>query len=257
MTTTLTRLDTKAGRLATSTISVALALIVWQIAGTFGNLFWLLPPSTILEATWSETVNGALPAAAGQTLLIALIGVVVGSVLGVIIGALMGHYEAWNAVLDPLVKIGFAAPLVMLVPVISIYVGMGTTAKITFTVLFCIFIVIINTAAGLREVPEEVLEMARAFEVTPRAMMTRILIPWSGPYILTGIRMSVGRSIQGALIADLFLRAQGMGLYMIEAGSSFKLANLYAAVLVLTVLGAAVMALAKAAENRLLAWRAN
>ena len=249
-------LDSKTGRMAISCGAVAVALIVWQLAGTYGGLFWLLPPSEILAATWHETLNGALPRAAGQTLLIAFVGVVVGSVLGVFIGALMGHYEAWNAVLDPLVKIGFAAPLVMLVPVISIYFGMGTGAKIAFTVLFCIFIVIINTAAGLREVPDEVLEMARAFEVTPRAMMFRILIPWSGPYILTGMRMSVGRSIQGALIADLFLRAEGMGLYMISAGSSFQLDNLYAAVLVLTVLGAAVMSLAKAGEVRLLAWRA-
>ena len=122
-------------------------------------------------------------------------------------------------------------------------------------VLFCIFIVIINTAAGLREVPDEVMEMARAFEVRPRAMLARILIPWAGPYILTGIRMSVGRSIQGALIADLFLRAEGLGLYMIKAGSSFELDHLYAAVLVLTVLGALVMSMAKAGENRLLAWK--
>lgn len=251
----MNKLETKYGLMAVSVASVLAALTIWQIAGTYGGLFWLLPPSEILAATWAETVNGALPAAAAQTLLIALIGVVVGSVLGVAVGALMGYYDAWNAVLDPLVKIGFAAPLVMLVPVISIYFGMGTNAKIAFTVLFCIFIVIINTAAGLREVPDEVLEMARAFQVTPRAMMARILIPWAGPYILTGIRMSVGRSIQGALIADLFLRAEGLGLYMIKAGSSFELDNLYAAVLVLTVLGALVMSMAKAGENRLLAWK--
>ncbi|MGP4057208.1 ABC transporter permease [Mycobacterium sp. 4D054] len=251
----MNKLESKYGLMAVSVSAVLAALIIWQIAGTYGGLFWLLPPSEILSATWSETINGALPAAAAQTLLIALIGVVVGSVLGVAVGALMGYYDAWNAVLDPLVKIGFAAPLVMLVPVISIYFGMGTTAKIAFTVLFCIFIVIINTAAGLREVPDEVMEMARAFEVTPRAMMARILIPWAGPYILTGIRMSVGRSIQGALIADLFLRAEGLGLYMIKAGSSFELDHLYAAVLVLTVLGALVMSMAKAGENRLLAWK--
>ncbi|GAB2460632.1 ABC transporter permease [Nocardioides hungaricus] len=250
-------MEHRLARVLVSTLSVSCALVVWEIAGSAGSLFWLLPPSEILTTMWAEVLNGALPRAATQTLFVALVGVVVGSVLGVAIGTLMGQFPAWDAILDPLVKIGFTSPLVMLVPVISIYLGMGTTAKISFTVLFCIFVVIINTAAGLREVPVEVMEMARAFTVTPRAMRFQILLPWAGPYVLTGIRMSVGRSIQGALIADMFLRAEGMGLYMIRAGSSFQLAKLYAAALALTLMGALVMSLAQAGENRLLAWKSS
>lgn len=242
-------------RFTTWMLSLASFFIVWHVLGTTDRFFWLIPPADVVVTMVEELVSGPLLAALWDTVLVAIVGLVLGCVVGVVVGVVMGTSRRWNTVLEPVVKGSFSTPLVMFVPVIAIYAGLEFRAKIIFTFLFCVFIVIINTAAGIREVPEEAIEMGRAFEVPRRRMFTKIIVPWAAPYVLTGIRLAVGRSIQGALIADLFLRAEGLGLYVISAGSSFQLDQLLAAVLLLTLLGAGVMALSRAAESYLLRWK--
>lgn len=236
-------------------LSLSSFFVAWHVLGTTDRFFWLVPPLEVFSTLRTELAGGPLLAALGQTLWVALLGLLAGCVVGVAVGVLMGTSRRWNLVLEPLVKAAFSTPLVMFVPIIAIYAGLEFQAKFTFTFLFCVFIVIINTAAGIREVPSEALEMARAFEVPPTKLLTKVVVPWAAPYVLTGVRLAVGRSIQGAVIADLFLRAEGVGLYIITAGGSFQLDNLLAAVLLLTLLGAGVMALSRAAEARLLRWK--
>ena len=159
------------------------------------------------------------------------------------------------AVLDPLVSASFSVPFAIFIPVISIYLGLEFNAKVAIVVLFNIFVIIINTTAGIREVPAGAMEMARAFGVRRLGMFTKIILPFASPHIITGLRLGVGRSVQGAILADLFLRAQDLGLLIADAEGRFDMPRLLAAVFFVSMLAAAAMALARLAEWKILAWK--
>jgi ABC-type nitrate/sulfonate/bicarbonate transport system permease component len=237
-------------------LSILLFFTGWEILGSSGVLFFIKPPSDVLPTLWEEIQSGEILTATWGTLQVAFSGFAVGVILGVAIGTLTGVSDKWAWVIDPLVSGGWAVPIVMFIPVISIYAGLEFKGKILLVVLMNIFVIIVNTATGVREVPSEVKEMARAFGVSKRDMYRKIVFPWAAPYILTGLRLGLGRSVQGAILADLFLRAENLGLYITYAASSFKIETLLAAVLFITVLAAGLMLVARAVEWWLLRWKA-
>lgn len=234
--------------------SITVFFVAWQIIGSNEILFFVRPPSEVMPALWTAIREGDILSATAGTLRIAAVGFVIGAVLGVLIGFLVGMSDPWAAVIDPIVNAGYAAPMIMFIPVITIYAGLEFKAKVALVVLFNIFVIIINTATGVREVPNDVKEMARAFGVSRRGLHTKIILPWAGPYVLTGLRLGVGRSVQGAIIADLFLRAENLGLFIVLSSSSFRLADLLAAVFFITILAAGTMLIARVIEWRLLRW---
>ncbi len=235
--------------------SILAFFLIWQALGTVGGLFYVRPPSAVLPALWDEILHGEILTAALGTLRVAVGAFIVGATLGVTIGTLTGVSVKWSWVVDPLVSAGWAVPIVMFIPIISIYAGLETTAKILLTVLMNIFVIIVNTSTGVREVPSDVKEMARSFGVTRGGMYRKIIFPWASPYILTGLRLGLGRSVQGAILADLFLRADNFGLYIVNAASSFNLEVLLGAVFFITVVAAGTMLIARAVEWWLLRWK--
>ena len=118
-----------------------------------------------------------------------------------------------------------SAPIAMFIPVIALYLGLEFKAKVVGVVLFTVFIIIVNTAAGIREVPASGIEAARAFETSRRRLYTRIIFPWASPFIITGLRLAVGRAVEGAILFELFLRAENLGLLIKNAAGSFDLSQ--------------------------------
>lgn len=236
-------------------LSILIFFVVWEIVGRSGVLFAIKPPSEVLPALWEELGSGELLAATVGTLQIAFLAFLIGALIGIPVGTLSGVSDKWANVIDPLVGAGWAVPIVMFVPVISIYAGFDILGKVLLTVLMNVFVIIVNTSTGVREVPFELKEMARAFGTSEREMYRKIIFPWAGPYILTGLRLGLGRSVQGAILADLFLRADNLGLYIVNAASSFQLEILLAAVFFVTLLAAGLMLVGRFFEWWLLKWK--
>lgn len=236
-------------------ISISVFFLVWQYVGVSGSLFYVKPPTEVFAAMWAEIGSGEILTATLGTLRVALIGFIFGSILGVTIGTITGMSEKWAWVIDPLVSAGWAVPIVMFIPIITIYTGLELRGKVVLTLLMNIFVIIVNTSTGVKEVPADVKEMARAFGVSKAGTYRKIIFPWASPYILTGLRLGLGRSVQGAILADLFLRADNLGLYIVEASSSFNLEILLAAILFITGIAAIAMLLARVVEWRLLRWK--
>lgn len=236
-------------------ISIGGFFVVWHLIGVSGKFFVIRPPSEVMPELWRELQAGDLLRATRGTLLIALIGFLLGAVIGILVGFLTGTSERWAKVIDPIVSMSFSAPLAMFIPVIAIYAGLEFKAKVSLVLLFNVFVIIINTSTGVRDVPAATKEMARAFGVTRSTMFRKIVLPWASPYIVTGLRLGIGRSVQGAILADLFLRADNLGLYLITAGSSFDMDRLLAAVFFITIVAAGTMLIARSAEWWLLRWK--
>ena len=226
--------------------SIALFFVLWEIVGRSGLILSIVPPTDVFPALAELFREAGLMSATLGTLWIATVGFLIGGVLGVLFGTVIGSSERWASVFDPIVSGAFAVPISMFIPVITVYLGLEFQAKIALVVLFNIFVIIVNTATGIREVPPSILEMARAFGTERRDVYRRIVFPWASPYIITGLRIGVGRSVAGAILADLLLRAQNLGLVIRNAQGSFQLAELLAAV---------TMGLARLVEWRLMRWK--
>ena len=129
---------------------------------------------------------------------------------------------------DPLLNGAYAAPITIMLPVIGLYLGLGLQAKVFIVFLFCVFVIAINTASGVRSVSPSMRELGTGVRRAARQIVTKIVIRGASPEILTGLRISVSRAVQGAVLADLLLQADDLGLYLSTAGSSFEISKLLA-----------------------------
>jgi ABC-type nitrate/sulfonate/bicarbonate transport system permease component len=236
-------------------LSFALFFVLWEIVGQSEITVAVVPASEVMPDLWDQLLHGELISATWGTLEIAGVGFAISAVIGLLVGLLIGLSRPWADVLDPLVNAMLSAPIAMFIPVIAVYLGLEFRAKVVGVVLFSVFIVIVNTATGIREVPQSGIEMARAFGTSRRRVYTRVIFPWASPYIITGLRIAVGRAVEGAILFELFLRAENLGLVIKNATGSFDLSVLLGAVFFITILAAGLMGLARIIEWRLLRWK--
>jgi len=244
-----------AGQLSRWTLSIVLFFVIWEIIGQSGVTVAIVPPSEVLPDLAREIAEGELLSATLGTLQLAAVGFVISAAIGLAVGLLMGLSRPWNDVLDPLVSAMLSAPIAMFIPVIAVYLGLEFKAKVVGVVLFTVFIIIINTATGIREVPGSGIETARAFQTSRRRLYTNVIFPFASPYIITGLRLAVGRAVEGAILFELFLRAENLGLIIRNATGSFDLSELLGAVFFITIIAAGAMGLARIVEWRLLRWK--
>lgn len=245
-------LRVKLGRWA---LSLTLFFVIWEVVGRSGAFISIVPASVTIPELFRLIAEGDILVAARQTLFLAATGFLIGAVVGVSTGAWIAASPRAAAVLDPLVSASFSIPFAIFIPIISIYLGLEFNAKIVLVVLFNVFIIIINTATGIRDVSPGPKEMARAFGISRFGMYRKVILPWASPHIITGLRLGVGRSVQGAILADLFLRAQSLGLFIVDAQGRFDIPRLLAAVFFVTILAAGIMGIARLVEWKLLAWK--
>ena len=243
------------GRLGRWGLSFVLFFAIWEVIGQSGLTVAIVPPTEVLPDLASEIVNGDLIEATLGTLEIAGVGFAISAVIGLSVGLLIGLSKPWADVLEPLVSAMLSAPIAMFIPVIAVYLGLEFKAKVVGVVLFAVFIVIVNTATGIREVPRSGIETAKAFGTSRGRLYTRIIFPFASPYIITGLRLAVGRAVEGAILFDLFLRAENLGLVIRNAVGSFNLSTLLGAVFFITIIAAGMMGLARIVEWRLLSWK--
>lgn len=236
-------------------LSLALFFVLWEIVGRSGMFLSIVPATETIPELFRLLGEGDILVAARATLALAAAGFLIGATLGIAIGAWIAASPRAAAVLDPIVSASFSVPFAIFIPIISIYLGLEFKAKVVLVILFNIFIIIINTSTGIREVPPGPKEMALAFGTSKVDMYRKVILPWASPHIITGLRLGVGRSVQGAILADLFLRAQSLGLFIVDAQGRFDIPRLLAAVFFVTILAAGVMGVARLIEWRLLAWK--
>jgi ABC-type nitrate/sulfonate/bicarbonate transport system permease component len=236
-------------------LSIAIGFAIWQVIGASGDVFAITPPSEVIPLMFEELVDGDLLAATLGTLSTAAIGLGFAIVVGIPLGLLTGGSQRAAWVLDPLLNGAYAAPISILLPVIALYLGLGLEAKVFIVFLFCIFVIAISTASGVRSVSPSLREVGRAFGAPRRRIATQIVLRGASPEILTGLRLSVSRAVQGALLADLLLEADDLGLYLITAGSTFEISRLLAGIFLITVVAVSLMMVARVVESWLLRWK--
>ncbi|QIK74729.1 ABC transporter permease [Nocardioides piscis] len=166
--------------------------------------------------------------------------------LGLFIGASTLAYRWAN----PWVNALYATPIVGLAPLFIIIFGFGLQAKVAVVVALCVFPILINTVSGARAVSVDHKELAVVFQASKLETFGRVLFPGAMPFILTGLRLAIGRGLIGVVVADLFGASAGLGLNLQRSAQSFDTANIFAVTVLLAFLGIALTSIIEFFERR-------
>ncbi len=170
---------------------------------------------------------------------------------GVVIGFLMGRNKIANEVLGMWVNIFASAPLSSLVPVILLLFGFGQTAMILIASLFSIWIITLDTYAGVRHISPSLIEMGRSFGASRWQLYTKVLFLAALPEILAGIRMGLIRAVKGVVIGQMLIAVTGMGLMLATYSRSFLFGEFWALAVVLFAFALGLSALIGKLEQRI------
>ena len=236
-------------------LSLAAGAAVWEIVGRRTGAAFMAPLSETLTRLWELTRSGELLRALGSSLGLFAAGFALSVVLGVPFGLLLARVRLLRIALEPYITVMNATPMAALIPFILSMMGFGFAPKMLVVFLFAVFPILYNTIEGARSVKPELLEVAHSFRSPEWALWRDVLIPYTLPYALTGVRQGIGRGLVGMVVAEFFLSASGIGRLIIVSERDFDTAGVLSAIIVISVLGAVLMGAGRAVENHFAAWR--
>jgi ABC-type nitrate/sulfonate/bicarbonate transport system permease component len=219
-------------------MSIALVVVAWEwSARRFGFLALFPPPSVTFPRLLDLARDGSLGSAALVSVARILAGFLIGSAVGVVLGLLTGSSPLMRALLDPYIHfLRFIPPLAWFAPVL-LWFGTGELTRVILIVYTTIFIVTLNTAAGVAAVPANKPRMARAFGASDRQVFLLVTLPACVPFILTGMRLALGNSFATVVAAEMLAANNGLGYMIASAQMWMDIAAIFSAVIVLGILG--------------------
>ena len=235
--------------------SIAFVMLLWEYGGRQVNPLFMSSPSAILRAAIGLTQTGELQRALMESMITLLIGFVVASIFGIVIGLLIGRYRSVEAATDWIVNALYATPLVAIVPLVTLWFGLGFEAKLFIVFQISLFPVLINTAAGVRNVPSSLIELANSFCANERQIFTKIILPSALPYMMTGLRLGIGRALIGMVVAEFFTAITGLGAMIVKYGNQYDTARMFVPIIVLMLLGILLTIGVRHLEDRIAPWK--
>ena len=241
-------------RVGLGVAGIVVVLGAWQLSGLWLNPILFSTPSKVAAAYPYMFRSGALGSALLDTLSDWAISVAIGLVGGLLIGAFMGRYRWFERLLNPFVDFLIATPRVVLIPLLVVWIGVGSEGRILFAVLTNIFVVIINTMAGVRNVNSVYTDVGRAAGLSDRQVTWKIRVPGAVPYILAGARLCASVSLVGLIIAQIEFSNAGLGYLLQIYQTNLETSNVLAVVVLTAVIGLAIVGLFKVIERLLFGW---
>jgi ABC-type nitrate/sulfonate/bicarbonate transport system permease component len=138
---------------------------------------------------------------------------------------------------------------------VIIWLGIGIFSKIGIIFLGAVFSILINTRDGVKTTPVNLLNAARSFGASERMVFKTVVIPSTIPFILTGLRLGVGRALVGVLVGELYAATAGIGFMITVAGATFQTDKVFVGVLIFALSGMIGMELLTKLEHRFDKWR--
>src|SRR5712692_1269564 len=241
---------------AIKAVSLAVVLAAWQFVGSGINEALFTVPSKVVVAGAQMIASGELWQYLAPSLLVLLLGLAIAAVLGIGTGLLLARYWALDTAFDMYVTFLYSIPSVALLPVIVLWAGFDVSAKVIVLVLFAYFPMAINTYQGVKNVDPKLIEVGRAFHCSEGQLWANIVLPAALPFIVTGLRLAVGRGLIGMVLADLYTAISGIGYLIVRSASTYRVDKMFVPIVVLGLLGITLTALLRAAEHRVAPWTA-
>jgi NitT/TauT family transport system permease protein len=237
-------------------ISLAIFLAIWQVGAMNVDPVLFTTPAKVAVAAFDMVTTGELWAALWPSLLVLLMGLSLAIVFGTLLGLALARFRMLDVGLTVYITFLYSIPSVALVPLIVLWAGFETTAKVIILFLFAFFPMVINTYQGVKSVDPKLLEVGRAFRCSEGQLWTNIVLPGALPFIVTGIRLAVGRGMIGMVLADLYTAISGIGYLIVRSASTFQVDRMFVPIVTLGLLGVTLTALLRVVERYVAPWTA-
>lgn len=235
--------------------SLALGAIAWETAGRLTSEAFWAPLSATLRSLAELGRSGTLLHQAADSFRLYLSGLALAVAVGAPLGVLLARVVWLRVALEDYIMVLYATPMVALIPFILSIMGFGFAPKVLVVFLFAVFPVLYNTIEGARSIRPELVEVAHSFRTSEWGLWRDVMIPYTLPFTMTGIRQAIARGLVGMVAAEFFLSPSGLGQMIMMGSMNFDTAGMLAAILVIVVLGVALMDLGHYLEKRFAAWR--
>jgi NitT/TauT family transport system permease protein len=239
-------------------LSVILFLAVWEAAVRLQGIapIFLPAPSSIAIYLWRMIIDGTMEYNLAVTLLRIFAGFSVAAVTGIGLGLLMGMSRIVARVADVWIAALYPLPKIALIPLLLIWLGSGEAYRIVISAVTAFFPVVISTYSGIRQVDRGLIKAAEDLGAKTRQIQFKVVIPAALPSILSGLQLGMGVAIILVVAAEMIggSSQSGMGYLLISAGQVMETEKVFAALVALAVMGAAIIKLQQWVDRKVAPW---
>lgn len=247
----------KPGGIALRLSVLAGLAMAWQLLALLANDPVSWPPFTeVVMRLWSAWVTdpSAWTDAIAPSVARLLAGWAAAVALGVTVGTVLGLSATARDYLGPAISFLRAIPPPALLPLFIVLLGIGDGMKAAVIGFGAVWPILLNTADGVASVEPLQRDTARAFRVGFRGELLRIVLPAAAPKIFAGLRISLSIAVILMVISEMIATVDGVGFALVQAQRSFRGLDVWAAILVLGIIGFALNTALAAVEGRVLRW---
>ena len=236
-------------------ISIVCGIALWEIAGRSTSAAFMVPFSETMLRLWQLITSGQFLSQFVDSAELFLTGFMIALVIGAPLGLLLARVRTLRVGVEPYIMIIYATPMVALIPFILSLMGFGFVPKVLVVFLFAVFPVLYNTVEGARSIKPELIEVAKSYRSSEWALWRDVMLPYTLPYTMTGVRQSIGRALVGMVAAEFFLSSTGLGQLIMSASQNFDTGGVFASIFVIGVIGVLLMRLGLVIEQHFARWR--
>lgn len=240
-----------------SMLSPIILLGIWELAAFAGRIDtrFFPAPSEIFVQAGKLIQNGELWDNLRISLVRIGIGFAIGAVPGVIVGLLMGLFGPVRAVIQPLIDATFPIPKIAILPLFIMIFGIGEESKYAIIAVAVIYIVLINTAAGVRNIDKIYLDVGKNYHASKLMMFTDVALPGALPLVVAGLKLASGVALLVIVSAEFVGAKSGIGYMIWTSWQTFNVEKMYVGLLVSAVLGFSSAILLNYIERTIIPWK--
>jgi NitT/TauT family transport system permease protein len=233
-----------------------LVLLVWQgVSGRLVDNFFISNPIDVAVRLYGWTMDGSIFRHIWATVYATAMGFFIGAVGGAILGVWLGVSPFASRLLSPYLNALNALPKVALAPLFVLWFGLGLESKIALAAVLVLFLVFLNTFAGVREVDQDLIDGARLMRATRAQVIAKVIIPSAMSWVFAGLKISVPYALIGAVLGEMIAANRGLGYLVQFSGAQFDSAGVFAVLLVIALLAVGLNFLVEIVQHRMERWR--
>ncbi|HEY7553452.1 MAG TPA: ABC transporter permease [Candidatus Binatia bacterium] len=245
-------------KLILGTTAVIIFMLAWETIGNWAGLInpmFMSAPSLVGKAAWQLFTSGEIYNDLYVSGIEFFWGYLLSIIFAIPFGIAIGWYKRFAYICDPFVNAMNATPRVALLPLVIIWLGIGILSKVGIIFLGAVFPLLINTRDGVKTTPANLLTAARSFGASEWQIFKSVVLPSTVPFILTGLRLAVGRALIGVMVGELYAATAGIGFMITVAGATFQTDKVFVGVAIFAISGMALTDVIDRYERRFDKWR--
>lgn len=235
-------------------VSLLVVLVGWQVYGDHSISIVFRPITTVVADGVDMFLHGGLFSATVYSVGMFLSGLVLGGSIGIVVGLAIGRFAGLEAAINMYIFAVYSTPLVVLIPLITLWFGFGSGAQLLIISLFVFFPMVVTVYNGTKNVDPKLLEVGHSFRATELQVWRHIVIPSVVPFIATGLSQGVAMGLVGMFISEIFTALSGIGQILELNANAYRTGRTLAVVLVIMLLGVLFRWGANALQRRLAPW---